>query len=425
MSRDPLTGLYDFKDFIELTTKYVAENEGSYAIVTNDVSNFKYINKFYSVETGNLFISEMAKFFFTDNPHTVYACRIDSEQFTMLARIDGISREDEVARIENYNIKFEEIMNSRYPDIYIHVYTGVYFLENSNENMRQAFDKSKMSKSKMKGRYDISCQVYDPKDYIIKESVMGASNLFRKAVSDDRILVYLQPKISSKKSSLTGAEALVRIIDEGGRIVPPAEFIPALEQIGIIGMLDRIMVEKVFALQKKWKSEGRELFVISVNISRQEYIKSDFSDRMIELSRKYKVPPEYIEFEILENMFITNSNAIITSTNELREFGFRVSIDDFGSGYSSLNQVANLPADTVKMDITFARVCLKTKKGRTVVKSLIHMLNDIDFDVVFEGIETEEQKDLVNSYGCDVIQGYYYSMPIPVEEFEKKFLGKM
>lgn len=421
MAVDKITGLYDFEEFMQISREYLAHNEGNFAVLIMDVSNFKYINKFYSRETGDVFIKEMADFFFADNPYNICACRIDSEQFAMLVSMGNITRDEELSIISQLNTEFEEIMNSKYPDIYIHVYTGVYFIESLNEDLRQAFDKAKMSKAKMKGRFDISYNVYDPADYTDKENIMEASNLFRKAAGDNRITIFLQPKISANTEEVVGAEALARIVAEDGSIIPPARFIPALEQIGIIGALDNIMTEKVFELQKKWKDQGRRLFVVSVNVSRQEYVKTDFADKMIELSKRYKVPPEYVEFEILENMFVMN-NALITQTTDiLRDYGFRVSVDDFGSGYSSLNQIANMPADTVKMDISFARNSLNTKKGRIVVKSLINLLNNIDYDVVFEGIETEEQKELVASYGCNIIQGYYYSMPISVEAFETKY----
>jgi diguanylate cyclase (GGDEF)-like protein len=421
MAVDKITGLYDFDEFMQISREYLAHNEGNFAVLIMDVSNFKYINKFYSRETGDVFIKEMADFFFTDNPYNICACRIDSEQFAMLVSMGKITRDEELSIISQLNTEFEDIMNSKYPDIYIHVYTGVYFMESLNEDLRQAFDKAKMSKTKMKGRFDISYNVYDPADYADKENIMEASNLFRKAAGDNRITIFLQPKIAANTEEVVGAEALARIVAEDGSIIPPARFIPALEQIGIIGALDSIMTEKVFELQKKWKDQGRRLFVVSVNVSRQEYVKTDFADRMIELSKRYKVPPEYVEFEILENMFVMN-NALITQTTDiLRDYGFRVSVDDFGSGYSSLNQIANMPADTVKMDISFARNSLNTKKGRIVVKSLINLLNNIDYDVVFEGIETEEQKELVASYGCNIIQGYFYSMPMSVEEFEAKY----
>ena len=182
------------------------------------------------------------------------------------------------------------------------------------------------------------------------------------------------------------------------------------------------MIEKVFELQRRWINEGREVFTISVNVSRQRFTKGDFTDMAIALQKKYNIPPFLIEFEIVESVFIENTDTIVNTTNQLRSYGFLVSVDDFGSGYSSLNQIANMPADTIKLDHIFASKSLYTDKGRILIRTLINLLHQIDYNVVFEGIETLEQKQLVESYGCDLIQGFYYSRPIPVSDFENKYM---
>lgn len=376
MAVDFITGLPDFNEFITICDEHLDNNSrGRFAVVINDVSNFKFINKLYSHETGDLFIWDMADFFFRNNPHVICACRIDSEQFSALLDIKGLSREEELEFIAIKNAEFEQLMSNKFPDIFIHVYTGVYFMPNNRESFRLAYDKAKMSKARIKGHLDVSYCVYDPEDYEVSENIMEASSLFRRALDEDRIVAFLQPKYSVSKDCVVGAEVLARIIEIDGSIVPPGRFIPALEKTGIIGTLDRIMIEKTFALVKRWKEEGKQLIPISVNVSRQVFIKPDFVDHMKQLQKVYDVPPEYVDFEILESMFVDNMDYIVNTTNELRKYGFNVSMDDFGS------------------------------------------------HIVFEGIETEEQKDLVSGYGCDVIQGYFYSKPIPVKEFEDKYFS--
>lgn len=376
MAVDFITGLPDFNEFITICDEHLDNNSrGRFAVVINDVSNFKFINKLYSHETGDLFIRDMADFFFRNNPHVICACRIDSEQFSALLDIKGLSREEELEFIAIKNAEFEQLMSNKFPDIFIHVYTGVYFMPNNKESFRLAYDKAKMSKARIKGHLDVSYCVYDPEDYEVSENIMEASSLFRRALDEDRIVAFLQPKYSVSKDCVVGAEVLARIIEIDGSIVPPGRFIPALEKTGIIGTLDRIMIEKTFALVKRWKEEGKQLIPISVNVSRQVFIKPDFVDHMKQLQKVYDVPPEYVDFEILESMFVDNMDYIVNTTNELRKYGFNVSMDDFGS------------------------------------------------HIVFEGIETEEQKDLVSGYGCDVIQGYFYSKPIPVKEFEDKYFS--
>ncbi|MBR1477214.1 MAG: GGDEF domain-containing protein [Lachnospiraceae bacterium] len=422
MAVDFITGLPDFNEYVQICSEHLENNsKGNFVVVINDVSNFKFINKFYSHETGNLFIREMAKFFYSNNPHVVCACRIDSEQFSALLDIGRASQAAELNHIAIMNAQFEQLMSAKYPDIFIHVYTGVHFLENTKEEFRLAYDKAKMSKSKIKGQLDKSYNVYNPDDYEISENIMESMSLFNRAKENDRIVAFLQPKFSVSQDKVVGAEVLARIEEIDGSIIPPGRFIPALEQTGIIGVLDSIMINKCFGIIKKWQEEGKELIPISVNVSRQVFIKPDFVDSMKQLLKEYKIPAEYIDFEILESMFVENMDLIVNTTNALREAGFKVSMDDFGSGYSSLNQIAYIPADTIKLDNMFARKSLGTDKGRHVVKSVIEMLHGIDYHIVFEGIETAEQRDLVSGYGCDVIQGYFYSKPIPVKEFEENY----
>ena len=422
MAVDYITGLPDFNEFITICDEHLENNsKNSFAVVSNDVSNFKFINKFYSHETGDIFIRNMGEFFYKNNPRVVCACRIDSEQFAALLDMGKLTREEVLEHIAIRNAEFEQLMSTKFPDIFIHVYTGIYFMPTNRESFRLAYDKAKMSKAKIKGKLDVPYNVYNSSDYEISENIMEASSLFKRALDEDRIVAFLQPKYSVSKDCVVGAEVLARIIEIDGSVIPPGRFIPALEQTGIIGTLDRIMIEKTFALVKRWKEEGRKLIPISVNVSRQVFIKPDFVEHMKQLQQIYQIPPKYVDFEILESMFMDNMDYIVNTTNELRDYGFKVSMDDFGSGFSSLNQIAYIPANTIKLDNIFARKSLGTESGRIVVKSVIEMLHDINYHIVFEGIETEEQKNLVNEYGCDVIQGYFYSKPIPIKEFEEKY----
>lgn len=421
MGVDSITGLYDFNEFLSRAKAHIAKYNSNYAIIINDVSNFKYINKFYSKETGDVFIDDMAKYYLVGNPRSVCACRIDAEQFVTVLDLGDINPNNELKRIVWMNEEFEKVMNNRFPDIYIHVYTGVYFFRDNKIDIREAFDKAKIAKTSIKGKLDIPFKVYDPEEYIHKENEMEASNLFRKAHQDDRVIPFLQPQFSFKENRVVSAELLSRIIDEDGDIVEPKYYISTLEQTGIISTLDKLMTEKAFAILRRWLDEGRDLMPLSVNVARQEYVKPDFVKRMKDLQRMFNVPPEYIEFEILESSFLENSDLIYKTTKELRDFGFHVSVDDFGSGFSSLNQIATLPADTIKLDKKFASSSLKTEKGKIVVKSLVKMLKDIDYNVVFEGIETEEQYEFAKENNCDFIQGFIIDKPIPVSKFEEHY----
>lgn len=422
MVEDYLTGLMSAGDFIIETSNLVKENTRNLVFITNDISNFKYINELYGIAEGDKFIGEMAHFFFIDNPNCLAACRTGCDQFRGVFDMGNKTKEEEIDHVIQMNSEFEKKMSAKYPNVFLHVYTGLYFMsDDTNIDARAAMDRAHHAKKLIKGKFNIKCQVYDPDQFNFMMSQMETSNLFIHACENDGILLYLQPKFSVSKDTIIGAEALVRLRNDKGEIVSPGLFIPVLEETGMIGKLDEIMIEKVFQTQRKWLDEGKELFPISVNVSRMEFSKEGFAQMVIKLQQKYQIPPKYVEFEILESTFIEALNYITTAINDLREYGFPISVDDFGSGYSSLNQISNIPADIIKLDRVFASKGLAHEKGRTVLKALIQLLREIDYEIVFEGIETEEQRDLACSYGCDIIQGFLYSKPIPVTEFEAKY----
>ncbi|MBQ4283444.1 MAG: EAL domain-containing protein [Lachnospira sp.] len=420
---DYLTGLLGTGEFIRECERIVADKSRKFVFITNDISNFKYVNDLYSMEEGDRFIEGMARFFFIDNPKCLAACRTGCDQFRGIFDMTGMTQEEEIERVISMNEEFERRMSEKYPNVFFHVYTGVYFVEDNDTDVRAAIDKAHIAKKFSKGKFDIKCKVYNPEDFKTQTDQMAAVNTFLRACDNDGILVYLQPKYSVSKDCVVGAEALVRLDDGEGGIIPPARFIPTLEATGMIGKLDEIMIENVFKLQRKWLDEGYTSFPVSVNISPLMFAKEDFVEMLLGMQKKYNVPPSYVELEVLESTVTDAVDSVVKSIDELRAYGFKVSVDDFGSGYSSLNQIASIPADIIKLDRVFARNGLSHEKGRKVVKALIQMLHDVGFKVVFEGIETETECNMAYFYGCDLIQGYFYSKPIPAKEFEEKYLA--
>ena len=250
---------------------------------------------------------------------------------------------------------------------------------------------------------------------------MDMSNEFVHAYNENRIEIFLQPKISVSEGKAVGAEALVRMRSREGELIPPVRFVPVLEHTGMIEKLDDIMLDKTFAFQRECINNGIRPVPISVNISRQRFTSEGLLGYVMELQQKYDIDSSLVELEILETTFIDALDAMTDVINALRKQGFRINVDDFGSGYSSLNQIANIPADVIKFDRVFASRSLKNDKGRQVIKSLIQMLKMVNYELVFEGVETKEELDTVVSYGCDVIQGFYFDKPLPAKEFIQKY----
>lgn len=399
----------------------VSTGEHKVVLIALDISNFKYINDFYGMDEGDRVMQDIADFYFVNEPLCLASHGIGFDQFRGAYKVDGMSQKDVTDYIERKNEGFEAILSARYPLVYQHVYVGLYFYDNPELDVRMAVDRANLAKKSTKGRFDIKCCVYSEDNCNEYLEHMDMSNEFVKACRDDRIEVYLQPKISVSENRIVGAEALVRMRSQDGNLISPAKFIPVLEDTGMIGKLDDIMLDKTFALQKECIRRGYKPVPVSVNISRQKFTSSDLFDYVIALQKKYDLDPSLVELEILETTFIDALEAMVNVIEELRRNGFRINVDDFGSGYSSLNQIASIPADIIKFDRVFASRSLKNDKGRKVIKSLIEMLRSVNYDLVFEGVETKEELDAVVSYGCDVIQGFYFDKPLPVSEFISKY----
>lgn len=399
----------------------IHKNEHSVVLLALDISNFKYINDFYGMDEGDKVMQDIADYYFINEPLCLAAHGIGFDQFRGAYNVDGMTQEDVVSYITKKNERFEAELLERYPLVYQHVYVGLYFYNNPGLDVRMAVDRANLAKKSTKGRFDIHCCIYSEDNCNEYLEHMDMSNEFVHAYNENRIEMFLQPKISVSEGKAVGAEALVRIRNREGELIPPVRFVPVLEHTGMIEKLDDIMLDKTFAFQRECINNGIRPVPISVNISRQRFTGEGLLSYVMNLQKKYDIDSSLVELEILETTFIDALDAMIDVINALRKHGFRINVDDFGSGYSSLNQIANIPADIIKFDRVFASRSLKSNKGRQVIKSLIEMLKMVEYELVFEGVETKEELDTVVSYGCDVIQGFYFDKPLPAKEFIQKY----
>lgn len=408
-------------NFINKAISLVESGEHKLAFIALDISNFKYINDFYGMSEGDEVMADIAAFFFIDEPLCLAAYGMGFDQFRGVYDTTNLSKDELISYLTKKSQEFESDLYMRYPLVHNHVYIGIYFYEDTKVDVRVAIDRSNLAKKAIKGTFNTNCQVFSDNNCMEHLDNMNMSNMFIRSAETDNIELYIQPKVSISQNCVVGGEALVRMRDEQGNIIMPGRFVPVLERIGLIDKLDKIMIEKVFAFQRKCLDEGMNTYVISVNVSKQEFTNAQFVETIFNLQKQYEIPPGLVEFELVESTFVNDLSSIVETIDCLRNKGFQISVDDFGSGYSSLNQIANIPADVIKLDGTFARESLKTDKGRAVIKSLITMLNEVNYSVIFEGIESREQVDLVASYGCDTVQGFYYSRPIQAKEFAEKY----
>ncbi len=239
----------------------------------------------------------------------------------------------------------------------------------------------------------------------------------QKAIDNEEFVVYYQPKYDPGTEELKGAEALIRWNSPEHGLISPGRFIPTFENNGFITKIDHYMLRHVVADQRMWLDKGYKCVPVSVNISRAHFIESNLAEQVRDIVDEAQVPHDLIEIELTESAFFDDKHALISTMAKLKEYGFAVSLDDFGSGYSSLNSLKELSLDVLKLDAEFFRNDDGSDRGQIVVAEAIELARKLDMHTVAEGVETKEQVDFLARHGCDMIQGYYFAKPMPKEEY--------
>lgn len=262
---------------------------------------------------------------------------------------------------------------------------------------------------------------YDESFKIDREKSMKIHQQFSEALEKNEFQPFYQPKVNVLDGRLVGAEALCRWF-RGGQIIPPAEFIPSLEETSEICKLDFHMLEGVCKDLKRWSDEGRDLIKISINFSRKHILNTYFPEMVAEIVDKYSIPHEYIEVELTETTSGIEYGELRRMVKDLRNLGFYISIDDFGIGYSSLNLIKDMPWNTLKIDKAFLPAEFDNESGTSSVmfKHVVSMTRQLGLECISEGVETERHVEILKKYGCDIAQGYFFDKPLPVADFEQR-----
>ncbi len=425
MKRDKFTGLLYYDDFKEAAPEMIRKTTGQCMLISMNISNFKYVNSVYGYEKGDRLLAAVARYFFVETPNCLLASRIHSDRFVALVRL-----EDELPAkhmIEHFNQKckkFIEQIEHDYPMAVFKIHSGAYLIKDVNENISESLDKAEVARRNIGSDCATTMCLFS--EELEKRARMenGIIPLFERALVEDSILVYLQPKIDIDSGKIVGAEALARLVDEEGKVIPPNMFIPVLEKYGLVIQLDMYVTRKVFRLLNTWQARGMKLIPVSLNLSRVDFKKREEFRKSMEQMEPLLVPKEYVEFEVTETVFFEDVSMIASHVRGLREEGFRISMDDFGTGFSSLNTLGMLPLDGIKFDRGFVQNSISTRKGLEIMAGLFSIFDKLDLDVICEGVETTEEEQIVRACGCRKVQGYLYDKPMPVSDFENKYLQK-
>ena len=419
-SHDSLTGLYNISSLYRLTDERLAHRDKvEYVAVVSNISGFKVINDVFGASRADDLLKEIAvKLAEITGPEDLVG-RITADRFGVLIRKDDFDPS-----------KFTALCRSLYMDrgdykFPVTMHIGVCQTGEGEMISQTIYDRAFLAIDGIKDDMQTVLAYYDEsaRDSIIWEQMITGS--IGDAIRDGDIIPYVQAQITL--GEVKGGEVLIRWNHKQEGMLAPGRFLSVLEKTGLIVEADRYMWESACKILGRWNSEGYDDMYLSVNISPKDFYFTDVYSDISGYVKKYGIRPEQLKLEITETAMLNNVGSVLDVIKSLRRDGFIVEMDDFGSGYSSLNTLKNLPVDVIKVDMLFLRNIPDADtylKSTIILSNVINMGLEMGLTVITEGVETEEQKTFLEECGCRNFQGYYFSKPVPVEEFEEKFMGK-
>ena len=420
---DPLTGFANFAKFKEDTEKLLFENPDKKRFIgCLDLVGFRYINDAFGYDAGDEILIQVTHEIndLLDEEDELFA-RLSGDKFVILTSRD-FSDTDHEMFINQLADRISSIGPLAKSHIRLEVQMGFYEIkpEDINElSVNALYDRCLMALLTIE-HTDSGVAVYDEAIYNEQLERKDIESRMHQALKDGEFRVYVQPKYKTNNGKLAAGEALIRWIDPNKGIVPPIKFIPLFEQNRFVHEVDLYVMEVVSRFQRSRLNEGLPVVPISLNISPVEITMPGFRDSYISIKDKYDIPDKLIELEFTEGIFFDNETLFKDVITDFHNHGFTCSMDDFGSGYSSLNILKDLPVDTLKLDKLFFRESNDTARDRSIIRSVVAMARSLNIKTVAEGVETLDVVNFLKLIGCTLIQGYIYSKPLPLTEFEEK-----
>ncbi|NLZ45879.1 MAG: EAL domain-containing protein [Clostridiales bacterium] len=421
LTTDSLTGLYNRKTFKEIVAQRTKDFDSSkcYSITYSDINDFSYINDNFGFEAGNQVLRDFANFI-SHKGDNVISCRIYSDFFLTFNVVE--SRDFILDIIPKINDEFSSLLKEKYPASDLHVSSGVYFIPDGDVDVTIAIDNANLARRSVKGTKSIPCGIYSESMRRKRSNEQKIASELHAAIENGDIEMFLQPKFSLSNREIIGAEALARWRNSDGTHKLPFEFIDVLEKVGYVIELDYCIFKQALEQLRIWIDNGYPLIPISVNFSRLHNHNPNFVDNLISLAKEYDVPSHLIEIEITESSFAQDVNIIFKNMSKLRDDGFKINMDDFGIGYSSLSLLMKAPVDTVKVDKFFVNNISSSEDERNYIKQMCVLISTTQKNIIFEGVETEQQAKFLYSCGFNMAQGWLFDKAIPAPEFINKYL---
>ena len=419
--RDALTGLYNREYFYRYAEQYDQfHRDTPMDAVMLDVNHFHMVNERYGKLYGDEVlrrIGEKIRDALQDSGGI--ACRREADTFMAYCP----HRED-----------YQEILDSTAADLAedgqangrVRLRMGVYSHVDKSIDIERRFDRAKMASDTVRGSFTRNIGVYDG---TLHEKQLYAEQLiedFPTALAENQFMIFYQPKFDVRPDTpiLSGAEALVRWKHPTLGFISPGVFIPLFEENGLIQKLDHYVWRETARQIRSWKDSYGFAVPVSVNVSRIDMFDPNLMDTLQSLLEEFDIASEYLHLEVTESAYTQNSGQIVEAVERLRSIGFQIEMDDFGTGYSSLNMISSLPIDVLKLDMQFIRSAFREGGNTKMLEIVIDIADYLSVPVIAEGVETEEQLDSLKQLGCDLVQGYFFSKPVPAVEFEPFILQK-
>ena len=410
---DELTGIYNKQAFYAKTKEMLLDNpDKNFDLLRINIERFKVLNDLFGESTGDKLLRYIGKFLKEINLPLCVSGRLYADNFVVCYEAGKGDSRRMINTLQMVADSFA--INNR-----TILSFGLYRIDDKTLPVSVMCDRANMALWKAKGNFKNPYCEYDEKmrQQVLKEQKI--INAMERAIQNKEFTLYLQPKYDIEKGTIIGAEALVRWISLENGFISPGDFIPVFENNGFVYEVDKFIWEESCRYLRKWLDEGREVHPISVNVSRIDLYDPKLVQHLVDLREKYQLPSQYLELEITESAYTEDPEQIITITRQLREAGFVILMDDFGTGYSSLNMLKDIQIDVLKLDMGFLKSSDYSAKGGNILTAILKMAESLKMQTIAEGVETKEQVEFLKSIGCRYVQGFYYSKPLPVGEFEK------
>lgn len=413
---DSLTGICNRYGFYR-QARHCLESypEETYCLAGLNFCDFKLINNFYGLTKGNELLSRigtMLRRHYEGDDEVAYG-RIQDDRFALLIPIRRF-------RPEEFLHDVEQIMQSLRPsNLVLQVTVGICRVEDAETPISILCDRAFLAAGSLEKRESSGFVWYQEDMLADKLHDQAILARFAEAIQNQEMKIFLQAQVDARSGRVIGAEALSRWRRDDGSIIPPALFVPVLEQHGKIWQLDHWVWEQSCSLLRKWQGTPLEDCTLSVNISVKDMYYLDLYEVFTQLAQQYGINPAKLELEITETVFMDKPREAMALIRRLQSYGFRIAIDDFGSGYSSLRLLKDIQADILKIDMEFLQKTAHHRRSRIILQAIISLAQALSMPTVVEGVETKEQVEYLRGIGCTTFQGFYFSQPIPVTDFEK------